>query len=723
MAINSYKKTIILTSALLGLHGCVSNGGSPGNNGYNEGVPFDPSLTYPPYYEDPVTEEPVFEDPVNEDPVNEDPVTEEPVLEDPTPIPADPEPVIITQHDRLKIQTWYNNGFTGSGVTVAVLDSGLPDETGVATYDVTGAANYALAWNGLQEVQIEDDSGSPFTGVSGSSIHGDHMAQVIASKEQGIAKDASILHGVISYSGRASQNGIFKGMDWSLNNGAQIVNLSFNYGGFTVVRDGLESQVGVNEQDLKNVFQTIDQKDYVLVQSAGNYAENLSLKVVDNAHFSDAILLNNYTFKDKVLIIGAAYYDQPECTVCLADFSDYPGDRVELQNRFVLAPGENLLQDGGVTVGTSGAAASVSGSLALMKQRWNHLTGPEMSSIVLTTADQTFAGYDVFYHGQGHVDMEAAFSPIGEASVPFEGASYEISSLSASLPYGFESVSYSASFVDAYNRDFETVIETNSAQYMSPVNGAVNQTASYLSNNVKSLDFAPGHSFMFGQNSMDSARIEMGSQMAFLSDSGHLFSGLGELNNQAMGYQFNGSNLNFSLSGSIPLNTGSINDLTGLGFQAKVGTPLLSLKASQYMKDGLKNFDKNEALYSSMIEAGTDLKGFFAKAQWINDVQDGSLFIQNQSVQTQKLLAGYQGQLNDVKFGFSFYQEESDLNLTVNRPVSLEQNGTLTNVKETFTSSRENKGLDISVMAKNFTAMAYANDFNKGAYIGYQGRF
>ncbi|MFG2355909.1 S8 family serine peptidase [Streptomyces sp. NPDC048521] len=129
--------------------------------------------------------------------------------------------------------TAWKAGYTGKGVKVAVLDTGVDATHPDLKDQVIEAKNFTAA------ADATDHFG-----------HGTHVASIVAGtgaksggKYKGVAPDAKILNGkVLDDSGSGDDSGILAGMEWAAAQGASVINLSL--GGYdTPEVDPLEAEV------------------------------------------------------------------------------------------------------------------------------------------------------------------------------------------------------------------------------------------------------------------------------------------------------------------------------------------------------------------------------------------------------------------------------------------------------------------------------------------------
>ncbi|SFR63896.1 S8 family serine peptidase [Thiomicrospira sp. ALE5] len=421
--------TLLITSSILFQTGC---GGGGGNN-------VRPDLPEPIQEPQP---EPIQE-PEPTIPTPPDETQPEPPM---NPMPQPGTVQFSAQQLRFDLNQWYATSFDGNGQTIAILDTGLRNnQTNRTLYTTVAASNERYTVVNGQVMKVNDTS-------LRNGTHGDDMAQIAASVDYGIAIDATIAHGVIADTqGSTNRISIFKGLEWanSLNSqgfNVPVMNLSFNYGALVLARESVSnSQLPLSEQTIRNISNQIVAQNRAIIHAAGNDAISLVTQVYNDANFADATRL---TLGQHLLIVGATFDNQS-----LASFSNFPGHDGAIQKRFIIGPGATQVADY-TLFGTSGAAANVSGLIAVMQQRWQHLGGRELTQILLDTANRDFPNYSASLHGMGMLDADAAFSPVGTTSIAFENQTYSMQSLAVSLPAGYEPVTLNTAILDSYQRDF-----------------------------------------------------------------------------------------------------------------------------------------------------------------------------------------------------------------------------------------------------------------------------
>ncbi|MGW0299215.1 S8 family peptidase [Streptomyces anthocyanicus] len=277
-------------------------------------------------------------------------------------------------------------GYDGTGVKVAVLDSGVDTSHPDLAGKVTAAKNF---------------TGSPDT--RDRVGHGTHVASTVAGsgaksggKYKGVAPGAELLNGkVLDDQGAGTDSGIIEGMEWAVDQGAKVVNMSL----------GGEDTEGVDP-----IEETLDRlSDKALfVTAAGNAGP-------------DAGTLSSPGTADRALTVGAVDKDD-----VLAGFSSR-GPRVGDQavKPDLTAPGVSITAATAVDSaldtapeavhpapgylslsGTSQATPHVAGAAALLAQLHPDWSGQRLKAVLVGSADP--GPYSAYEQGTGRVDVAAA---------------------------------------------------------------------------------------------------------------------------------------------------------------------------------------------------------------------------------------------------------------------------------------------------------------------------
>ena len=350
-----------------------------------------------------------------------------------------------SQSDMMGSDYWRDQGFSGAGVKVQVLDTGIGDaDQDNFDYIYNGSLNSRYTTINGSLVKVDDDRRS-------TGDHGEYVANIIGHYDWGIASNAEIYHSVIAdSSGYTDRESLLMGLKQSLDNQVDIANISFQYGGLIFAKNAT-NHLTQAEIDLRNIKHQAINQDIVIIHSAGNNNEVLTDEIFENEFFYDAILSD---LADQMIIVGATF-DGKDHTL----WSGRPGTNATIQARFLLAPAESEVGDT-LIVGTSFSAANVSGAMALMKERWSHLGGRELTQILLDTADKSSTEYTPETHGMGVIDIVSAFNPIGSTSYSANGKTYPLSHSTIVLPAAFNSVSFDTVVIDQYRRDYAIQLNT-----------------------------------------------------------------------------------------------------------------------------------------------------------------------------------------------------------------------------------------------------------------------
>ncbi|GAA6618934.1 S8 family serine peptidase [Scytonema sp. NUACC26] len=270
--------------------------------------------------------------------------------------------------DFVKAPEVWKQGYTGQGVVVAVLDSGVDrNHNDLQTNIWTNSKE--IADNGIDDDDngyIDDVYGWNFDGDNKDTLdtygHGTHVSGTIAGANNnvgvtGIAYDAKIMAvKVLNDSGVGSYAAIANGIYYAVNNGANVINLS----------------LGGSSGDflLELALDYASSRGAIVVMAAGNESD------------SQPAYPARYAEKHGIAV-GAVDKDNN-----LAEFSNKAGSN---PITYVTAPGVNVystIPNNGYTVysGTSMATPHVAGVVALMLSANKNLTDAQVCQILSETS-------------------------------------------------------------------------------------------------------------------------------------------------------------------------------------------------------------------------------------------------------------------------------------------------------------------------------------------------
>lgn len=366
---------------------------------------------------------------------------------------------VVNAHD-----VW-NAGYTGRGIDVALIDSGVSPVPGLTSGNVVNGPDLSF------------ESQSPALTRLDTFGHGTHMASIIAGRDavasgseyasdtesfKGIAPDARIVSvKVADHSGATDVSQVIAGIDWVVahrrDNGLNIrvMNLSF----------GTDSTQWYRIDPLSFAVENAWRKGIAVVVAGGNNGR-------------DTGSLANPAQDPFVIAVGA---DDPVGTKNVSDdvvpaFSSRGNADRHVD---VVAPGVSVmgLRNPGSAIdqaypaarsgerffkgtGTSQAAAVVSGSAALLLSRFPWLTPDQVKKHLMDTAT-AFTGAGVRGRGEGVVNVRRAAvttPPSQAASAQAWGAGTGAGSLEASRGsyHVGDSTSQLAGEIDIFGNAFDS---------------------------------------------------------------------------------------------------------------------------------------------------------------------------------------------------------------------------------------------------------------------------
>ncbi|WP_325065227.1 S8 family peptidase [Qipengyuania aquimaris] len=310
--------------------------------------------------------------------------------------------------------TAWENGATGSGSIIAVIDSGIDlDSPEFANRIHPQSQDVA----GNRSVEGEDDHGTNVSLVAAAARNGSGIlgmafdAEILALRADAPGSCATDTPDDPSLGCSFFDRDIARGIDVAINAGATVVNLSL--GGQspgTAVLDAVRraSAAGV-----------------VIVVSSGNYGDGSD---PDFDQFQPTPFASDIRAAggDNVIIVGSV-----DANGQFSDFANPAGDDSQF---YLAARGERICcvyENGEIYIeqtpqgqfvilfsGTSFAAPQVAGAVALIRQAFPNLTGAEIVSLLFESArDGGAAGTDAIF-GRGILDVAQAFRPAGAMSIP-----------------------------------------------------------------------------------------------------------------------------------------------------------------------------------------------------------------------------------------------------------------------------------------------------------------
>ena len=263
------------------------------------------------------------------------------------------------------VDAW--NVSTGGGIKVAVLDSGVTSDNKDITPNVVARANFSNGKAG------EDNYG-----------HGTHVAGIVAATANntigvaGVCPGCTILDGkVLNDSGVGSSSSLANGINWSVSNGAKVINMSLG------VRASRTLETAVN-----NAWN----KGAVLVAAAGNGGNQTKIYPGAYPNVIAVAATDNNDAKASFSTYGASWVDVAAPGVNV--YSTFPN------HPFVLGTQNNRSQGYDVGNGTSMSSPIVAGVAALA---WSSHAGATQKSVrenVERTADKISGTSTYWAHGR-----------------------------------------------------------------------------------------------------------------------------------------------------------------------------------------------------------------------------------------------------------------------------------------------------------------------------------
>ncbi|MFF5973977.1 S8 family serine peptidase [Streptomyces sp. NPDC012769] len=285
----------------------------------------------------------------------------------------------------------WESGYTGTGVRIAVLDTGVDKTHDDLRTQVVGEKNFSASPDTVDRVG-----------------HGTHVASIAAGtgaksggRHKGVAPGAEVISGkVLDDEGHGDDSAVIAGMEWAVAEGADVVNVSL----------GGPDSPGVDPLEA-TVDRLSAEKGTLFVVAAGNEGE------------AGASTVGSPGSADAALTVGAVDHDDR-----LAPFSS-TGPRVGdgavkpdltapgVAITAAAAPGSSIDTRPGTPHpaagylqidGTSMATPHVAGAAAILKQRHPHWKATELKGALTASAED--GGYTAHQQGSGRVQIDRALT-------------------------------------------------------------------------------------------------------------------------------------------------------------------------------------------------------------------------------------------------------------------------------------------------------------------------
>ncbi|WP_163509099.1 S8 family peptidase [Fodinicola acaciae] len=365
-------------------------------------------------------------------------------------------------------------GYTGKGVKVAVLD------TGIDTHHPDFAGKIGATANFTPDASIEDGFG-----------HGTHVASIITGsgaasggKYRGVAPDVELMVGkVLPDAGEGPESAVIAGMEWAAAQGAKVVNLSL--GG---------DAPPTYEQDLG--AQAVDRlsatTSTLFVVAAGNSGLAGASTVGSPGNANAALTVGMVTKTDQLDPRSSTGPLLRDDHVGKPDISA-PGVNIVAAKAGKAVIGEPVDDHYTKMSGTSMATPHVTGSAAILAQEHPDWTNQQLKSALMATSRDD--GYTVYQQGAGRVDLVRA-------------TTQKVTGTTGSLDFGRKDENGSGKIDKAagYRNDGDTPVTLTLTASLKAPNNADGGPALTMPASVT----VPAHGTVTAIISLDSAKVTPG---------------------------------------------------------------------------------------------------------------------------------------------------------------------------------------------------------------------
>lgn len=309
--------------------------------------------------------------------------------------------------DRVNARPLWDRGINGSGVLVAVLDSGIDENHPDLAGKVVGEINFVDSERTTDDLLGHGTAVAGLIAGSGTASGGEYM---------GVAPGAGLLNvRVIDSQGSGAISDIIAGIDWAVENGADVLTMSL--GGLNL---------GESNPPISMAADNAMDAGTVVCVAAGNLDERLLLLML----VASSVCLGCVESPGdgvKVITVGAT-----DCDDRIAAFSGSGPLRDGRNKPTLVAPGVNVVSTVPTTVeiegkidnyyaaasGTSLSTPVVAGVAALLIQAEPDLTPAGVKAALTRGAvklnNSQNEEYEAYYQGAGLLDAERSFDLLDE---------------------------------------------------------------------------------------------------------------------------------------------------------------------------------------------------------------------------------------------------------------------------------------------------------------------
>ena len=251
----------------------------------------------------------------------------------------------------------------------------------------------------------------PGSSFATSSSYKDPSVTIEIVQSPGVAKDATITRSNLDLSGYTDPSTTWQYLRGFFENSASydVVNLSLGAGAASGV-------VWSDLVALKENFSLNASPSGTYVIAAGNSSAPCTDSNFVNCNIVSGMMVLSSYLRNQVIVAGAT--KDVSGTNTIATYSNQAG---VMADRYLMAEGDSGFDDStGDIEGTSFAAPRIAGAAAIVKSKFPNLSGADVASILLLTADKDINddGTDDFTsvsltYGRGELDLNSALSPVG----------------------------------------------------------------------------------------------------------------------------------------------------------------------------------------------------------------------------------------------------------------------------------------------------------------------